>query len=297
MSIATKSPQQGQPGPSGPPGPSANRRIWRVPLSRAWWIGLLSCLLFYAAIYVWYLYAIKTQPFPGPFTDPLRTFGVIAFVLVLGTAAYSLRRRFIRNLPGKAQVWLWLHIWLGITAVLIAFLHVNYAHILNNYCGDLTCFTRADAGTSALYALIILVVSGIVGRLLDLWQTHVIAQDASSNGVGIVRAIEERLLESEYTIERLCAGKSEPFKHYCLLALEGQQSLTPSIPPSEQADFQRAYDALSTHARLTQSLHTQKRARTIIATWRVVHITIACLALLVILYHGGTELLTNVLHV
>lgn len=294
MSIATKSSQPAQP---GQPTTTAKRRIWRVPLSRSWWIGLLSCLVFYAAIYAWYLYAIKTQPFPGPFTDPLRTFGIIAFLLVLGTAAYSLRRRFARSLPGKAQVWLWLHIWLGITTVLIAFLHVNYAHILNSYCADLTCFTRADAGTSALYALIILVVSGIVGRLLDLWQTHVIAQDASSNGVGIIRAIEERLLEGEYTVERLCAGKSEPFKHYCLLALEGQQSPVPSLHESEHADFQRAYEALSAHARLTQSLHTQKRARTIIATWRLIHITIACLALLVILYHGGTELLTNVLHV
>ena len=146
MSVATKPslPQQG-----------AVRRRWKVPVSRAWWLWLLPCILLYGGIYAWYLYAIKSQPFPGPFNDPLRLFGIIAFGMVLCTAAYSLRRRFVRNLPGKAQDWLWMHIWVGITAVLIALLHENYTHILHDYCQNLSCFTQADAGTSALLALIV----------------------------------------------------------------------------------------------------------------------------------------------
>ncbi len=105
MSVATKPslPQQ-----------RAVRRRWKVPVSRAWWLWLLPCILLYGGIYAWYLYAIKSQPFPGPFNDPLRLFGIIAFGMVLCTAAYSLRRRFVRNLPGKAQDWLWMHIWVGI---------------------------------------------------------------------------------------------------------------------------------------------------------------------------------------
>jgi hypothetical protein len=35
----------------------------------------------------------------------------------------------------------------------------------------------------------------------------------------------------------------------------------------------------------------------IISAWRPVHITLACLALLIILFHGVMELLTNVLHI
>ena len=338
MSLATgrdtSGPHISQKGASG--------RIWRTSTSSAWWFWLLLSLLLYAAIFAWYLIAIKAQPFPGPFNDPLRSFGILAFALVLGTASYSLRRRFIRGLPGKAQAWLWMHTWLGLTAVLIALLHENFTHITHDYCQNMTCFTNAYWGTSALFALIFLVVSGIAGRLLDTWQARIIARDASTNGVGIARAIEERMLELEYTIERLSAGKSEPFQQYCMQAMDvgtrfiastpghnprAQADLdvgtrfiastprndppkqadldvgtrfiasTPHLDPREQADFERAYETLTARAHLAQSLERQKRARLIMRTWRTIHIVLACLALLIILYHATMELLTQVLHV
>jgi hypothetical protein len=71
----------------------------------------------------------------------------------------------------------------------------------------------------------------------------------------------------------------------------------PSLAPNERADFQRAQETVTIYSRLVQSLQRQNRARLIIRTWRYVHITLACLALLIILYHGMLELLTNVLHV
>ena len=71
----------------------------------------------------------------------------------------------------------------------------------------------------------------------------------------------------------------------------------PMLEPGEQADFQRAYETLTTRANLEQSLQKQKRARSIISSWRSVHIVLACLALLIILFHGTMELLTNVLHI
>ena len=277
----------------------ASGRIWRTSTSSAWWFWLLLSLLLYAGIFAWYLIAIKTQPFPGPFNDPLRSFGILAFALVLGTASYSLRRRFIRGLPGKAQAWLWMHTWLGLTAVLIALLHENFTHITHDYCQNMTCFTNAYWGTSALFALIFLVVSGIAGRLLDTWQARIIARDASTNGVGIARAIEERMLELEYTIERLSAGKSDPFQQYCMQAIDKMAAIdsTPTLDPREQADFERAYETLTARAHLVQSLERQKRARLIMRTWRSIHIVLACLALLIILYHATMELLTQVLHV
>jgi uncharacterized membrane protein len=242
MAFATKSPEfrPGQP-------PVAGRgRIWRAPASKAWWLWLAAGLLLYAVILIIYLNALKTQPFPGPFNDPLRSFGIVAFVLVLVTASYSLRRRFARNLPGKAQDWLWMHTWLGIAAILIALLHENFMFILRNYCTNASCLTNAYGGTSALIALIVLVLTGLVGRLLDKWQARGIAQDASANGVGIVRAIEERMLELEFTIERLSAGKSEAFQQYCMQALEGAGAslAIPGLPPQEERDFRRAREAL-----------------------------------------------------
>src|SRR5207249_219062 len=95
------------------------RSIRRVPRSKASWQWLLLCILLYGVIFVWYLSAIHTQSFVGPFAEPLRAFGIVAFILVFATASYSLRRRFARGLPGKAQDWLWMHTWTGITALLV----------------------------------------------------------------------------------------------------------------------------------------------------------------------------------
>src|SRR6266516_2519005 len=278
----------------------AQRRVWKAPTTKAWWIWLAVSLLLYGSVYAVYLIAIKTQPFPGPLNDPLRSFGILAFLLVLATATYSLRRRFARGLPGMARDWLWMHTWIGITAVLIALLHENYTHILHDYCQNVNCLTQSYWGTSALLALIFLVLSGILGRLLDFWQARVIARDASINGVGIARALEEQILELEYTVERLSAGKSEQFKAFCLHAFEAPGSLPSEMPmlePGEQADFQRAYEILMTRESLAQSLQKQRRARMIIRSWRSVHIVLACLALMIILFHGVMDLLINVLHI
>jgi hypothetical protein len=292
MSISTK--------PSSPQAAPPMRRIWNTPTSGSRWLWLAVSLLLYAVIFALYLVAIKTQAFPGPFNEPLLSFGSVAFLLVLSTAAYSLRRRFVRGLPGKAQAWLWMHTWIGIAALLIALLHENFSHIVRNYCQNLSCFTNAYWGTSALLALAILVITGIAGRLLDTWQAHTIARDASANGVGIARAIEERILDLEYDVERLSAGKSEPFKEYCLQAINMGASFNAPVPQMdarEMADFQRATETLATRQQFVLSLQRQSRARLIMRVWRYIHITLACLALLVITFHAVMETLTNILHI
>jgi hypothetical protein len=285
MSLSTK------------PAPASQRRIWKAPTSKAKWYWLIASVILYALIVVWYIYALKTQQFPGPIEDPLRLFGIISLVLVLITASYTLRRRFMRNLPGMVQNWLWLHTWLGICALLIAMLHENFAFITHDFFPNgLSSLTDTYLGAGALYALIFLVLSGIVGRLLDIWQTRIIAREASSNGVGIVRALEEKMLELEYTVERLSAGKSEAFKQYCLQAIErgGERVRPPSLPPVELADFERAQATIQRLAQLRRSRQRQLNAQRVITSWRTIHIILACIALCVILYHGVMELLTNV---
>src|SRR5229473_8046104 len=125
-------------------------------------------------LYTWLL--SRHRHFRGHSTT---RYAVLAYLLLCW---YSLRRRFVRGLPGMARAWLWMHTWLGVTALLIALLHENYAHILHDYCQNASCFTKSYWGTSALFALIFLILSGIIGRLLDSWQARVIAGDASANG-------------------------------------------------------------------------------------------------------------------
>jgi hypothetical protein len=192
-----------------------------------------------------------------------------------------------------------MHTWLGCAAILIALLHENFTHILRDYCQNASCLTNAYGGTSALLALFVLVLSGVSGRLLDRWQARLIARDASSNGAGIAQAIEECSLEQEYRIERLCAGKSEAFKHYCLLALESHQLSTPMpiLDTREQNDFLNVREELAIHARLAFSLREQRRARRIMRIWRIAHSILAILALCIIAFHALAELIIGVFHI
>jgi ferric reductase like protein len=275
------------------------QRIWKTPGSKFNLICLGVSLIVYSSLYFVYLNALKSQPYAGPYSDPLRLFGIVAFCLVLLVAAYTLRRRFVRTLPWKVQNWLWLHTWFGVLAILIAFLHENYLNILRDIQFTRMRFIEGQAGTMALYALLLLVISGIAGRLLDAWQARVIAQEANSNGAGIIQAVQERLRELELAVERLSAGKSPTFKIFCSEALRANSSLPAMLPvltPKELDDFERVYELLTQRASLARSLQRQKRARLIIRLWRYVHIPLACLALVIISYHSFTELVKMLVH-
>ncbi|HVB23363.1 MAG TPA: hypothetical protein VNG51_15590 [Ktedonobacteraceae bacterium] len=279
------------------------RRLWKVPTSKAWWLSLAACILIYAIAFAWYWHT-KGYLSKTPGYGSLAILGILTFGIVALTAAYTLRRRFVRILPGKVQDWLWAHNWLGILAVLTAMLHSNFDHVLHDmrFAPQYFFFTN-NGGAAALYALICLVASGIINRLLYFWQSRVISTDAGSNGVGIAQSLEERILELEYTIERLYAGKSNEFKQYCIGALRvarGQDTtaIVPlsALPPQEQTDFQSAQEMLSTRTQLLQSLRRQQRARQIINRWRVIHITIACLAVTVICLHVSVAIVQGLMY-
>ena len=115
---------------------------------------------------------------------------------------------------------------------------------------------------AALYALLLLVVSGLVGRLLDARQARVIATEANSNGVGIIQTVEERLHDLELTVERLSAGKSPAFKIFRSEALRTNTSLpamSPVLAPNELDDFERVYEVLTQRAYLARSLRRHFR--------------------------------------
>jgi hypothetical protein len=273
--------------------------MWKTPGSKLKWVCLAISILAYSYLYKVYLDSLKSNPYAGPYTDPLRLYGIVAFALVLLVAAYTLRRRFVRILPGKVQNWLWLHTWFGILAILVAFLHENYLNIIHDLRFTQARFTEGQAGTSALYALLLLVLTGIVGRLLDIWQARTIAKEANINGVGIVQVVEERLYELEQAIERLSAGKSPTFKMYCSEVLRSNTSLPtmfPVLAPNEIDDFERVHQVFVQRAYLRRSLQRQERAIYIIRLWRYIHIPLACLALIIISYHSSTEIVKLIMH-
>ena len=225
-----------------------------------------------------------------PGTGSLPRFGIIALFLLPIPLSYTLRRRYFRALPGKAQDWLWVHNWVGIIIFLTVLLHANFYDMLRGYCYSPRCISSFYGGPIALDGLFLLVISGIIGRLLDWKFARVIANDASSNGVGIVEPLQERLCELESTVERLFAGKSELFKQYCRQALSQDVHTTPpylQIPPRERADFQRVCQTLAERTRMLRSLHRQQHARLTMRRWRMAHRVLACVALCAIGLHIG----------
>ena len=311
MSLAAKPPASEQ---------RTTRQLWKAPITKARWLWLICSIVLYVIIFALFFPFNEANPRVAPGDNSmLFFFGIVALVIFLGAASFSLRSRFIRSLPGKAQDWLWMHTWISIATVFIVMLHSNYAHILSNqYFDPLHCVGDAYCGGTSLYILIFLVISGLIGRLLDLWQARVIARDASMNGAGIARALKEEILKREYVVERLSAGKSEPFKQYCIEAVNGEsigetslldgllstvrqpKLLAPPAPvlsADEQPDFQQAREVLTERSRLVQSLRKQERARLIMRTWRYIHIALACLALFFILLHSTMELLSHGLHI
>lgn len=283
MALVNKSPVQQRPA----------RRIWKTPGSKWNWAFLATSAFTLGCVYLLFRSAVATQLYPGPYNPPFRQFGVVAYVLVLLVAAYTLRRRFARSLPGKVQNWLWLHVWFGVISVVIACMHENFQNITHDLEWTKTRFTEYYFGTSALFALILLVVTGVIGRLLDMWQARVIATEADTNGVGINRSVRDRMFELALKVERLSAGKSASFQQFSQEALALQAELPATLPvlhPNEIADFELVYEALGERARLGCSLQRQQRARQIIRVWRYIHIPLACIAVLIISFHSLIEL-------
>ncbi len=284
---------------SSTPEKSAFRRIWHTPTSKAALYWSLFGIVYAAIFYLLYAVLFNAHIFTGPWFDRVFRAGVFSYVMIIAVAAYSLRTRFLHGLPWKAQNWVWMHIWLGVSAVLLALLHADFRFILHGYCTDLSCVTAHYWGMPALYGLIFIAGSGVIGRLLDMWQTRVIARDASTNGVGITKAIKVRMEELTYIIERFSAGKSEPFQQYCLQAMQSVGQVPqplPALERHEQPDFQQAYVVLQDHARLAASLQQQQRASTIFRVWRRIHMALVPLFLIILTYHAVLELIVNVLH-
>jgi len=275
------------------------RRLWKTPLSHAWWLWLLAASLFYAGLfYLYYRESLHGSAQFSPGNGAFAKFGIVALGILGLTATYTLRRRFMRFLPGQARNWLWMHTWFGITTVLIVMLHANFDYVLRDYCLTSQCLADTYAGPFALYGVILLVGSGITGRVIDVWQTRAIARDASTNGVGIAQALQERINGLTHMLERLYAGKSDPFQQWCIHAMNSTKAL-PAFPPvlsyNEQADLQLVFNILAERAKLLASLQRQLRAQRFIRRWRAVHITLAIVAVCMIGTHLSV-LVINKLH-
>jgi len=135
-----------------------------------------------SAIYIWY-----NRTGGDPFPDS--TVGLIYAVtgtlfLVLAAIVYTLRRRSRRRGIGQLNAALQWHIAFAITGLALLFMH-SFGHF------------NPRSGTYALYGMIALVISGVIGKLLDALLPRLIAQEArkalTSQGDDRISTISRKL--------------------------------------------------------------------------------------------------------
>src|SRR5579884_776344 len=89
--------------------PVLKTRRRHTPTSKAAFYWFLFAAVYCIIFYVLYGVVFKAPVFTGPWFDRIFRVGVMSYIMTLAAAAYSLRTRFMRNLPWKAQNWVWMH--------------------------------------------------------------------------------------------------------------------------------------------------------------------------------------------
>jgi hypothetical protein len=154
-------------------------------ITGSWCLGLLVMLLVIAgggAFYLWYDHA-------GNDTSPAGTAGLVyAFIgtgfFILAAILYSLRRRSRKRGVGQLHAALNWHVFLALTGLALLFMH-SFGHF------------AAISGTYALYGLIVLAISGVIGRMLDRVMPRLIAREVdkvlTARGDDRVEVVSQKL--------------------------------------------------------------------------------------------------------
>ena len=305
-------------------GESGYPRLYFYPTG-AWAFAFIFTLLVVgggAAFYVWYMR-------PGADTFPGSTVGLIYAVIatiffVLAAAGYAMRRRSRKRAVGQLNASLNWHIFLAIIALAFAFFHA-----LGNFA--------AISGTYALIGLLALALSGMVGRWLDRVLPRMITAEvdavltAQGDDRGETLSQELRAIITDHSLavpprqpanQDAARGARSPALptqnalnvpwDLAYISLEPtQQELDRDAPhyrfiPDRKSELSRidvlmppAEKPMAEMRRMQRALGREQRYRRLIRLWRSVHITLAIVAVGLIIYHlifVGVLFLPGLLH-
>lgn len=248
-------------------------------------IGLISGLML-VLVYRWYL----TTGDIAPDSTMGLTFAVLATtLLVMISAGYVIRKRVHRPWPLRLHTALSWHIVGGLISLVLLFMHAA-----GNF--------NPRSGTYALYGVIAVVVSGVVGRALDRICPRIAADSAlSSLGLdseGRIRALEEHLSASSAHLPKPTRRVHQPAEaslwdlaYHDLSAQTGevpaivaQQLRTPRTKPEPQT-VKLQVQAEASH--LQRMIGYQRFLVHAIHVWRRVHQGLTIVTLGLILWHIG----------
>ncbi len=198
---------------------------------RSWAIGLIVTFLMIGlggAFYVWY-------DRPGNNTAPASMVGLGYAVLgttflILTTVFYSLRRRLRKGAIGQLNASLNWHMFLAI---------MGMAMILMHSFGNF----NAMSGTYALYGMIALMVSGIVGRALDHFMPRLIA--AEVHKVLTVQG-EDRITTISQKLQAIVVHNTQEELHGFTVNAPGSSNVLMPVPGLRPDSISHATNKLNT---------------------------------------------------
>jgi hypothetical protein len=208
--------------------------------------------------------------------------GVATVVLVVLALGLSVRKRVLQEtrLPGRSTMMSWLsaHVVIGLLALLTATIHAGYGLL------------DPDLSTGAVlyWVLVIVTVAGVVWRVV---YRVVPARVVPRIGNYSVETSAARAKHQATEMEKLCAGGSPELHRAKDFLLAGSRSPSEvaeakkAISPAEVATFDRLAELSASRNRALERQALQERAVRRLQRWRVVHVPLSLLAVVLLPLH------------
>jgi hypothetical protein len=203
--------------------------------------------------------------------------GLLSVFFVLLTLWYSARKR--RNVTGASlMTWLWMHVYLGLLAVLAAVLHAGVGLVSLSF----------STGKILFFLFTIIAGSGIFWRLTYAFVPPKAAKATLNySKEGALHRAEEQELE----IEKITAGKSPELQRVKeqLLAREVPPhelaAMANTLPPDDRALVEEIVQLAASRRRALARVPLQAKFTRRLQWWRVLHVPLAFLFLFALFFH------------
>jgi hypothetical protein len=227
------------------------------------------------------------EPFRGH-SGPALMMAVLCLATTVLAVFYSMRKRALQERlgGGTMTMWLWLHVSLGVLALLAAVLHAGWS-----------AFTPTFSSGKLVFAIFVMLTgSGIVWRLAyRVVPPRAAPKIGNYSQVGSSVRAEQQLLE----IEKLAAGRSPQF-HELKAWVTAQeppqdrfQHAVASLPdPADRAALAEVLGLAQSRRRALARHDMQARYTRLLSMWRYFHIPLTLLLLPALVIHiiGATYL-------
>jgi hypothetical protein len=205
--------------------------------------------------------------------------GIVALAAIIAVFFYTVRKRLMQErLGGTMMGWLQSHVYLGLFAIVAALAHAFL-------------FPLSLGLSSGMFTLIVLVVLVISGALWRVVYTRVPPQVPGDVGNLSIRDSRDRALDNRIELDKLKVGKSREFQDAADDLLDARKhpveidQIVAGLDPAERESWpQVRHLVASINSESVRTVKQRRYARTL-QLWRAVHLPLAALLLIGVLFH------------